>query len=150
MRLKLSREQKLAHRFLRSYHLVAERLESSVDCLVKADAARSSITASIGALSMSGEQSDRMLKALVRMDDAIDDIAGMASEFSSRFEEVERFVSEVQDIDHQAGCALRLVYIKGLSAKEAADEGDVSKKTVYEHVKRGLDIVYDLLVEGAR
>ena len=117
MRLKLSREQKIAHRFLSSFHMVADRMDSSIECLERAESARTSISASIGAMSFSGEQHDKMLNAMLRMDSAIDEIGELADGYSEQFKEVEGYVSAVQRIDPQAGKALRKVYIEGLSAQ---------------------------------
>lgn len=145
MRLKLSREQKIAHRFLSSFHMVADRMDSSIECLERAESARTSISASIGAMSFSGEQYDKMLNAMLRMDSAIDEIGELADGYSEQFKEVEGYVSAVQRIDPQAGKALRKVYIEGLSVKEAAADEECAKKTVYEYLKKGLDLTFILL-----
>lgn len=145
MRLKLTREQKIAHRFLSSFNMVDDRMKSSIECLERAESARSSISASIGAMSFSGDQHDKMLNAMLRMDSAIDTIQDLADGYGEQFREVEGYVSAVQRIDPQAGKTLRKVYIDGLTAKEAAAEDECAKKTIYEYLKKGLDLTFILL-----
>lgn len=145
MKMILSDEQALVSRYLRSFRTASDRLDSAFVFLEKAEAARSSISASIGTFSMGGEQRDRMLGAMLRMDSAIDDIGGLTAELSDRFKEVEGLISEVQESDPRAGRALRDVYVSGLTVKEAAEKEGCSRKTEYENLKRGLDIAYDLL-----
>ena len=88
-----------------------------------------------------------MCNAIIRIDESIEDIQRMADGYSEQFKEVEDFISEVQRIDQQAGKVLRHVYIDCLSVKEVADEDDMqcTKKTVYEHLKRGLGLAFMLL-----
>lgn len=47
---------------------------------------------------------------------------------------------------------LRHVYIDCISVKEVADKDDMqcTKKTVYEHLKRGLEIAFTLLTDEVR
>lgn len=147
MRMSLTREQKVAHRFLSSFDMVDDRLSSSLLALERAESARSSITGSIEGMGLSGSQGDKMCNALIRIDESIEDIQRMADGYSEQFKEVEDFISEVQRIDQQAGKVLRHVYIDCLSVKEVADEDDMqfTKKTVYEHLKRGLGLAFMLL-----
>lgn len=147
MKLKLTREQKIADRFLRSFDMVGERLESSIAGLEAAESAQKSITSSIGAMGFGGTNHDKMCDSLARIDKAIDDINEYAGRFSDSFMEIETFISEVQRIDIQAGRVLRLTYIQKLTVKEITqrDETAYSKKSVYEQLKRGLDIAFDLL-----
>lgn len=145
MKMILSEEQALVSRYLRSFRTASDRLDSAFVFLEKAEAARLSISASIGTFSMGGEQRDRMLGAMLRMDSAIDEIGGFASELSDRFKEVEGLISKVQESDPKAGRALRDIYVCGLTVKEAADKEGCSRKTEYESLKRGLDMAYDLI-----
>lgn len=143
----MTREQKIAHRFLSSFDMVDDCLSSSLLALERAESARSSITGSIEGMGLSGSQGDKMCNALIRIDESIEDIQRMADGYSEQFKEVEDFISEVQRIDQQAGKVLRHVYIDRLSVKEVADEDDMqcTKKTVYEHLKRGLGLAFMLL-----
>lgn len=149
MKLKLTREQKIADRFLRSFDMVGERLESSIAGLEAAESAQKSITSSIGAMGFGGTNHDKMCDSLARIDKTIDDINEYAGRFSDSFMEIETFISEVQRIDVQAGRVLRLTYIQKLTVKEITqrDETAYSKKSVYEQLKRGLDIAFDLLAK---
>lgn len=149
MKLKLTREQKIADRFLRSFDMVGERLESSIAGLEAAESAQKSITSSIGAMGFGGTNHDKMCDSLARIDKAIDDINEYAGRFSDSFMEIETFISEVQRIDLQAGRVLRLTYIQKLTVKEITqrDETAYSKKSIYEQLKRGLDIAFDLLAK---
>lgn len=149
MKLKLTREQKIADRFLRSFDMVGERLESSIAGLEAAESAQKSITSSIGAMGFGGTNHDKMCDSLARIDKAIGDINEYAGRFSDSFMEIETFISEVQRIDVQAGRVLRLTYIQKLTVKEITqrDETAYSKKSVYEQLKRGLDIAFDLLAK---
>lgn len=149
MKLKLTREQKIADRFLRSFDMVGERFESSIAGLEAAESAQKSITSSIGAMGFGGTNHDKMCDSLARIDKAIDDINEYAGRFSDSFMEIETFISEVQRIDVQAGRVLRLTYIQKLTVKEITqrDETAYSKKSVYEQLKRGLDIAFDLLAK---
>lgn len=149
MKLKLTREQKIADRFLRSFDMVGERFESSIAGLEAAESAQKSITSSIGAMGFGGTNHDKMCDSLARIDKAIDDINEYAGRFSDSFMEIETFISEVQRIDIQAGRVLRLTYIQKLTVKEITqrDETAYSKKSVYEQLKRGLDIAFDLLAK---
>ena len=149
MKLKLTREQKIADRFLRSFDMVGERLESSIAGLEAAESAQKSITSSIGAMGFGGTNHDKMCDSLARIDKAVDDINEYAGRFSDSFMEIETFISEVQRIDIQAGRVLRLTYIQKLTVKEITqrDETAYSKKSVYEQLKRGLDIAFDLLAK---
>lgn len=149
MKLKLTIEQKIADRFLRSFDMVGERLESSIAGLEAAESAQKSITSSIGAMGFGGTNHDKMCDSLARIDKAIDDINEYAGRFSDSFMEIETFISEVQQIDLQAGRVLRLTYIQKLTVKEITqrDETAYSKKSVYEQLKRGLDIAFDLLAK---
>lgn len=149
MRLKLTNEQRIADKFLRAYDLVDDRLDSSLAGLERAESARSSITGSIEAMGLSGMQSDKMCESLARIDKAVSDIAELSSLFSDNFREIESFITKVQRIDNQAGKVLRLTYINRLPAKQVAENEEVccSKKTVYELLKRGLDIAFELLAK---
>lgn len=149
MRLKLTNEQRIADKFLRAYDLVDDRLDSSLAGLERAESARSSITGSIEAMGLSGMQSDKMCESLARIDKAVSDIAELSSLFSDNFREIESFITKVQRIDNQAGKVLRLTYINRLPAKQVAENEEVccSKKTVYELLKRGLDIAFELIVK---
>lgn len=150
MRMKLTREQKVAHRFLSSFDMVDDRLSSSLLALERAESARNSITGSIDGMRLSGCQSDKMCNALVRMDESIADIQRMSDGYSEQFREIEEFISEVQRIDKRAGKTLRLVYIDGVSVREAAEDEDIqcTKKTAYEYLKRGLEIAFKLLARS--
>lgn len=147
MRLTLTREQKVASRFLRGFGLVGDRLESSIVGLERAKAAQDSLGSASDGLGLSGGDHDKILNSIIRMEEALDEIGQMTETFSEQFKEIEDFISEVQRRDEQAGKALRLTYINGLSADQIADREDVgcSKKTVYEHLRRGLDVAFDLL-----
>lgn len=149
MRLKLTNEQRIADKFLRAYDLVDDRLDSSLAGLERAESARSSITGSIEAMGLSGMQSDKMCESLARIDKAVSDIAELSSLFSDNFREIESFITKVQRIDNQAGKVLRLTYINRLPAKQVAENEEVccSKKTVYELLKRGLDIAFELIAK---
>lgn len=147
MRMKLTREQKIAHRFLSSFDMVGDRLTSHLTALERAESARSSITGSIDGMGLSGSQGDRMCDSLVRMDESIDGIMEASGSYAAQFAAVEDHISSIQRMDPQAGKVLRQVYLDGMSAKEVASDGDIAKKTVYEHLKRGLDISFDLLSE---
>lgn len=152
MRMKLTREQKVAHRFLSSFDVVDSRLSSSLIALERAESARSSITGSIEGMGLSGSQGDKMCNALVRIEESIDDIRNLSDGYADQFKEVEDFISEVQRINQQAGKVLRHVYIDCISVKEVADRDDMqcTKKTVYEHLKRGLEIAFTLLTDEVR
>lgn len=146
MRMELTREQGLAHRLLASLGMTQERMGSCLAALERAESMRSSITASIDGMELSGSsQGDRMLSALVRMDESIDEIGELSGSLAEQFREVEAFVTEAQRADEMAGRALRLVYVDGATAKEAADGMGCSPKTVYEHLRRGLDMVYGMI-----
>ena len=93
MKLKLTREQKIADRFLRSFDMVGERLESSIAGLEAAESAQKSITSSIGAMGFGGTNHDKMCDSLARIDKAIDDINEYAGRFSDSFMEIETFIS---------------------------------------------------------
>lgn len=149
MKLKLTKEQKIAHKFLSAFDTTESRLLSSLVLLEKAESIRTSITSSIDNMGMSSDQSDKMHKALTRMDDSIEKITELSEVFADQFAEIEGFITEVQRHDQAAGRVLRLTYLHGLTVKEVSknDELQCSKKTVYEHLKRGLDISYDLLLE---
>lgn len=149
MRLKLTNEQRIADKFLRAYDLVDDRLDSSLAGLERAESARSSITGSIEAMGLSSTQSDKMCESLARIDKAVSDIAELSILFSDNFREIESFITKVQRIDNQAGKVLRLTYINRLPAKQVAENEEVccSKKTVYELLKRGLDIAFELLAK---
>lgn len=149
MNQRLTREQKVAHRFLSSYALIGDRLESAVDCIARAEARKASISASISALSMGGsDPGNKMLNAIVSLDRAVDDLQALADTFAGQYRDVEELVSEVQRSDPQAGRALRLVYINGLEAKDVADAEHFAKKTVYGQLKQGLDLAYSILCGG--
>lgn len=93
-----------------------------------------------------------MCNALVRIEESIDDIRNLSDGYADQFKEVEDFISEVQRINQQAGKVLRHVYIDCISVKEVADKDDMqcTKKTVYEHLKRGLEIAFTLLTDEVR
>lgn len=150
MRLKLTREQKVADRFLRGFDMVQDRLESSLIGLENAESARMSITASLDAMALSGSQHDKMADALERMEKAVDDLSEASERYTCQFADVEEFVSEVQRRDEQAGRVLRYVYINRMRVEQIIkrDETAYSKKTIYEHWKRGLDVAFDLLSGG--
>lgn len=141
----LTREQRIAHRYLCSFGMTGDRLESALAGLERAESARSSITGSIGSMGLSGGQSDKMCDALARIDGCISEIGRLTDTFSDQFREVEDFVTEVQRTDPMAGRCLRCVYIEGATASDAAAKLGCSKKTVYEYVKRGLDAAFDIL-----
>lgn len=149
MRMKMTREQKVAHRFLSSFDMVDSRISSSLIALERAESARSSITGSIEGMGLSGSQGDKMCNALVRIEESIDDIRSLSDVYAAQFKEIEDFISDVQRIDQQAGKVLRHIYIDRISVKEVADEDDMqcTKKTVYEHLKRGLEIAFALLAK---
>ena len=150
MRMKLTREQKVADRYLRLYDMIESRLDSSLVGLERAESAQSSITGSIEAMGFGGAKEDKMLKALARIEDAVSDIESLSRDLSASFLQIERFVSSIQRIDSQAGKVVRLTYINRRSAKEIAETNDFrcSKKTVYELLKRGLDVGFELLAKG--
>lgn len=147
MNLTLTREQKLAQRQLRAYLLISDRMGSAVDMLARADAARQSISASIGEFSMGGGRNDKMLQAMVNMDEAVDRIKVLSERFADEMEAVEGLVSDVQAADPKAGCMLRTVYLGGMSPSEAAESIGCSKGTAYALLKRGLDLAYGIMGE---
>lgn len=152
MKLKLTREQKIADRFLRSFDMVAERLDSCLIGLQTAESAQNSITSSIGAMSFGSVNRDKMCDNQARIDQSVSDIGKYSEMIGDTFMELETFISEVQRIDPQAGRVLRLTYINRLSVKDITQRGETaySKKSIYEHLKRGLDVAFDLLAnEGA-
>ena len=148
-RLVLTREQKAADRFLRSFDMVEDRLESSIVGLEKAESALYSITSSIDSMSVGGDNHDKMAESLERMDDAVETLSHMAERFIGDFRDVEELISEVQRQDGNAGQVLRFVYINRLTVEQITkrDETRYSKKTIYEYWKRGLDLAFDLLSE---
>lgn len=149
MNQRLTREQKVAHRFLSSYALIGDRLESAVDCIARAEARKASISASISALSMGGsDPGNKMLNAMLSLDRAVEDLQRLSEMFEGQYRDVEEVVTEVQRADPQAGRALRLVYINGLEAKDVADSEHFAKKTVYGQLKQGLDLAYSILCRG--
>ena len=149
MNQRLTREQKVAHRFLSSYALIGDRLESAVDCIARAEARKASISASISALSMGGsDPGNKMLNAMLSLDRAVEDLQRLSEMFAGQYRDVEEVVTEVQRADPQAGRALRLVYITGLEAKDVADSEHFAKKTVYGQLKQGLDLAYSILCRG--
>ena len=148
MNLELTREQKAAQRRLRSFQLICDRMDSALDMLAKADASRMSISSSIGALSIGGENRDKMLEAMIKMDEACERIREMSSRFSREMDAVEGLVTDVQEADPNAGRMLRMVYLKGMTPSEVADEDGCSRSTVYTGIKRGLDLAYVLMGDG--
>ncbi|MEG0790965.1 MAG: DUF1492 domain-containing protein [Gordonibacter sp.] len=147
MRMKLSREQKIVDRFLRTYDMVESRLGTNLAGLERAESARSSITGSIEAMSLSGGQRDKLAESLVTIDAAVDEISACADLFAANFREIEGFVSEVQRIDCQAGKVLRYVYLEQMTASDVAERVGYSRRNVYTLLKRGLDIAFDLLLK---
>lgn len=149
-RLTLTREQKVADRFLRGFDMIEDRLESSLVGLENAESARTSITSSIDSMSLGGGHRDKMAESLVRMDEAVESLSNMAERFIEQFKDVEELISDVQRIDAQAGKVLRLTYIDRLTAKEIGKRDDMaySKTMIYVFLKRGLDLAYKLLGEG--
>lgn len=145
--MKLSREQKIVDRFLRTYDMVESRLGTNLAGLERAESARSSITGSIEAMSLSGGQRDKMAESLAFMDDAVEEISACAENFSANLREIEEFISEVQRGDGQAGKVLRCVYLEQMTAPEVADVVGYSRRNVYTLLKRGLDMAFDLLVK---
>ena len=144
MNIALTREQKAAQRRLRAYRLVGDRMDSAFDMLARADAARSSVSSAMGSVSMSGGRRDKMADALIMLDEACDRIRELSSVFCSRMEEVERAISDVQASDEVAGRVLREIYIKGSTPTDAAAEIGCSRATVYDSLRRGLDMVYGM------
>ena len=149
MRLKLTREQKIAAKFLRGYVMIPDRMESYLSALESAETMRESLGSTTEALGRGGGGGDKMAVALVRIEEAEEGIRRMAETFGDQLAEIEAFISEVQRRDAMAGKALRLAYIKGLSAEEIADGGELgrSRKTVYDYLRRGLDIAFEMLSE---
>lgn len=147
MNLSLSREQKFAQRQLRAFILIRDRLDSAMDMLAKADATRMSISSSIGALSLGGDQKNKMLQALVNMDEAVDRIRELSTRFKGEMEKVEGLVASIQEADQHAGRMIRMVYLKGMTPSEIADEDGCSRSKVYTGIKRGLDIAYGIMGE---
>lgn len=145
MQLKLTREQKVAARFLRGYTLVGDRLESGIVALGRAKAAQESLGSADGAMGLSGAYHDKILDSIIRMDAAVDEIGRMTEGYAGQFREIEGVVSEVQRRDEQSGKVLRLTYINGMTAEQIADREGVSKKTVYECLRNGLDATFDLI-----
>lgn len=144
MRMALTSEQKAADRVLRSYDLVQSRLESSLYGLEKAESAITSITSSLDALSVGSSNNDKLLSSLICLDRAADEVYRSSEEYGEVIHEVEELITEVQRQDASAGKVLRLTYLHRLSAKEIAEREDigVTRKTVYEYLKRGLDCAY--------
>lgn len=145
--MKLSREQKIVDRFLRTYDMVESRLGTNLVGLERAESARNSITGSIEAMSLSGGQRDKLAQSLVTMDAAVEEISACADLFAVNFRQIEEFVSEVQRIDVQAGKVLRYVYLEQMTAPDVAERVGYSRRNVYTLLKRGLDIAFDLLVK---
>ena len=96
---------------------------------------------------MGGSRNDKMLQALVNMDEAVERINGLSARFADEMEAVEGLVSDVQRADQQAGSILRSVYLKGMSPADAAEASGCSKSTAYALLKRGLDVAYGLMGE---
>lgn len=147
MRLNLTREQKIADRYLRSYIIVPDRIESHLSALERGVIMRDSTGATAEALGRGRGNGDKISAALAAIDEAETGILREARRFGDEFAEVEAFVSEVQRRDRMAGKALRMAYIEGMTADGIADSGELgcSRKTVYELMRRGLDISFDLL-----
>lgn len=152
MRLKLTREQKVADRALNGYALVRDRLESNLVGLEMAESAQTSITSSMGELSLGGDNRDKLGDALVRVDEAVERISNTVERFAREFEDTEELVSEIQRRDEMAGKVIRLRYINGFPVEKIAEADgiDCSRKNVYEYLKRGLDITFDILSIGDR
>ena len=150
MRLTLNREQRIADRYLRTYDLAESRVESSLIAIERADSALTSITASIGAIGFSGANNDKILNALINLDKAVEDLRQASGSLTEQFLEVEEFITEIQRRDEMAGKVLRAVYINRLSVTEVSmrDETAYSKKTIYEYIRRGLDIAFEILSEA--
>ena len=148
MNLALTREQKAAQRMLRAYRLTGDRMDSAVDMLSRAAAARASVSSSLEAIPMGGGQRDKMLDALIKLDEAVDRIRDLSSVFASRMEEAEQAVSDVQASDEVAGRVLREIYIRGATPTDAAASLGCSRATVYDGLRRGLDMVYRMGLAG--
>lgn len=146
-RMKLSREQRIVDRFLRTYDMVESRLGTNLAGLERAESARSSITGSIEAMSLSGGQRDKLAESLVTIDAAVEEISECAGMLAANFQEIEGFVSEVQRMDAQAGKVLRYVYLEQMTAPEVAERVGYSRRNVYTLLKRGLDIAFEMLVK---
>lgn len=122
-------------------------MDSALEMLSRADAARMGVTSAVGAIPMGGGQRDKMLQALVNMEEAVDRIREIAARFSEEAGAVESLVTGVQRADPQAGRLLRMIYLKGMSPTDAAGECGCSRGTVYAALKRGLDTAYALMGE---
>lgn len=149
MRLDLTREQKIADRYLRSYMMVPDRIGSHLSALERGVIMRDSTAATAKVLGRGRGGGDKISAALAVIDEAEEGILREAKRFGSEFAEVEDFISRVQRRDRLSGKALRMAYIDGMSADGIADSGKLgcSRKTVYELIRRGLDISFDLLSE---
>ena len=145
MKLDLSEKQRVADEFLKSYMFVLYRLDSALNSLEKADSIQQSITGSIESMGLSSVNIDKLSNALSKIEEASSEIKELAEMFSDQYGKVEYYVTETQKRDIKAGRALRLSYIDCLTVKEIAEKLNCSKKTVYKHIKIGLNIVYDLI-----
>lgn len=148
MRLTLTQEQMVADRFLRSFDIASDRLESSINGLELAESAQKSITSCISSLGLGSGNRDKMCDNQARIDKAVDDIGRYADEIAPTFIDVEGLITDVQRIDLLAGKVLRLAYIGKKTASEIAGREDIniSRKQVYEILKRGLDIAFWILL----
>lgn len=117
--------------------------------LERADSVRNSITASTETFGFSSGQADKMNAALSNVDEAIERLRRSTDAYGDAFLEIEDFITEIQRRDMQAGKVLRLTYIERLSVADIAKNEEIrcSKKNVYELLKRGLDIAFEVLGE---
>lgn len=145
MNLRLTREQRIAHRVLLSFHERSERLESYLTGLEQAETAQFKITASLSEMTLSGANKDKMLANQIKIDNAINQIALHAENFADDFEKVEELITDVQEIDENAGRVLRLTYIERMPASNIAEICETSNKTIYERLRKGLNLAYMLL-----
>ncbi len=143
--MNLSREQKAAQRKLQGFQLISDRMKAAVDRLVRADALRTLLSSTISTFSIHGEGRDKMLRAIVYLDEEVERILPLYERFADDLEKVEALVTEVQKTDPHAGRTIRMIYLKGMTPREVALEEGCSKSIVYLRLKRGLDIAYDLL-----
>lgn len=148
MNLELTPEQRVADRYLRSFVLTHDRLESSVRALTMAESALGGVSALHSAFGGSSGEGDRMLRALVSIQGACDDLCDLSARYSSEYAKVEEMVSEVQRADQDAGRVLRLTYIDQGSTAQICEATGLTRKRVYECLRRGLDEAFEEIGGG--
>ena len=147
MNLKLTREQRIPHRLLSRYGDVDGRLDANLEALDKAESRRFNVTATLGESVSSSGDADSMGNALAAVERIVALIERDAAELEDGYQTAHALISAVTDADMAVGLTLSYKYEGGLSAHEISRKLGCSKKTVYEHLKRGLDMAFALLTE---